>query len=62
MAQPNPRRAFGHRESILDVGHDLELLFPDGCGAVTSMEMGRELREKRIQELRKTNGTLHEVL
>ena len=61
-AKFNPRPAFVQRESIVDLALDLELLFPTGYGAVTSMEMGRGLREKRIQELRETNGTLLEVL
>ena len=61
MAQPNPRRAV-HRNSIDDLANDLKLLFPNGYEPVTSMERGQELREKEIQELRKTNGTLLEVL
>ncbi|KAL9963715.1 hypothetical protein ACROYT_G027249 [Oculina patagonica] len=59
MAQFNPRAGIKRRESIADVAHDLELLFPDGYGTVTSMDRGLELRDKRIQELMKTNGTLH---
>ena len=50
------------KESIADVVHDLELLFPNGYGTVTSMGEGQELRDKEKQELMKANGTLHKVL
>ena len=62
MAHANPRRAFVHRESITDLVHNLELLFPNGHEPFTNTERGEELQEKKIQELRKTNGTLPEVL
>ena len=62
MAQRNPRLDLKRKESIADVVHDLELLFPNGYGTVTSMDEGRELRDKRVQELMKTNGTLPKVL
>ncbi|KAL9963713.1 hypothetical protein ACROYT_G027246 [Oculina patagonica] len=59
MAQFNPRAGIKRSESIADVAHDLELLFPDGYETVTSMARGRELRDKRVQELMETNGSLH---
>ena len=63
MAQFNPqRRHFRREESIADVVHDLELLFLNGCGTVSSMDTGRERRDEKVEELMKTNGTLNEVL
>ena len=56
MAHANPTRAFVHRESITDVVHNLELLFPNGHEPFTNIVRGRELQEKKMQELTKTNA------
>lgn len=47
-------------ESLLEVAQDLELLCVKER-EVTDMERAKELREKRVAELRKTNGTLEKV-
>lgn len=62
MAQGNPRLDLNPEEDISDVVHDLDLLFPDRDARVTSIDMGRELRDKKKKELMKTNGTLQEVV
>ena len=46
-------------ESVLDVVQDLELLCVKE--EVTDMRRAKELREKRVAELRKSNGTLEMV-
>ena len=46
-------------ESILDVVQELELLCVEE--EVTDMGRAKELREKRVAELRKSNGTLEMV-
>ena len=46
-------------ESVLDVAQDLELLCVKD--EVTDMGRAKELREKRVAELRKSNGTLEMV-
>ena len=43
-------------ESIMEVTEDLELLCIEE--EVNDMERAKELHEKRVAELRKTNGTL----
>ena len=46
-------------ESVLDVAQELELLCVKE--KVTDMGRAKELREKRVAELRKSNGTLEMV-
>ena len=46
-------------ESFLDVAEELKLLCVKE--EVTDMERARELRENRVAELRKSNGTLEMV-
>lgn len=59
MAQshPIPQRV----ESITDLTHDLDLLFPNGYGPVCSMVAGTQMRQIRIQELKRTRGTVQQV-
>lgn len=59
MAQshPIPQRV----ESITDLTHDLDLLFPNGYGPVSSMVAGTQMRQIRIQELERTCGTVQQV-
>lgn len=63
MAESKPTADCKRKENIFDIAHDLDLLFPNGFEAETSMEKREllELREERIQALMKTNGTLHKV-
>ena len=46
-------------ESFMEVAEDLELLCIEG--KVNDLERAKELCEKRVAELRKTNGTLEMV-
>ena len=46
-------------KSVLDVAQDLELLCVKE--EVSDMGKAKELREKRVAELRKSNGTLEMV-
>lgn len=59
MAQshPSPQRV----ESITDLTHDLDLLFPNGYGPVSTMVEGTQMREIKIQELKRTCGTVQQV-
>ena len=59
MAQshPSPQRV----ESIADLTHDLDLLFPNGYGPVSSMDAGIQMRQIKIQELKRTCGTVQQV-
>ena len=49
------------KESLSDVSNDLHFLFPTGYDTVSSMEQGAELRDKKIKDLKRTNGTLQKV-
>lgn len=60
MAQSRPKLS-ERVESITDVMHELDLLFPNGYEAVSTGEEAIELRKRKIQELRKDNGTLLKV-
>jgi len=59
MAQSHssPRRV----ESITDLTHDLDLLFPNGYGPVSSMVEGIQMRQTKTQELKRTCGTVQQV-
>ena len=59
MAQshPSPQRV----ESITDLTHDLDLLFPNGYGPVSTMAEGTQMRQIKIEELKRTCGTVQQV-
>lgn len=57
QSHPSPQRV----ESITDLTHDLDLLFPNGYGPVSSMVEGTQMRQIKIQELKRTCGTLPQV-
>jgi len=52
---------YRRRESLKDLAHELDLLFPHGYDGISNMDQGRRLRDEKIKDLRKTNGTLQEV-
>ena len=57
QSHPSPQRV----ESITDLTHDLDLLFPNGYGKVSSMAEGTQMRQIKIQELKRTCGTVQQV-
>lgn len=59
MAQSKPR--LKRKETFSDVSNDLNLLFPNGYDTVSSMEQGTKLRDRKIEDLKRTNGTLQKV-
>ena len=48
-------------ESVMDLTHDLDLLFPNGYGPVSSMVEGIQMRQMKIKELKRTCGTVQQV-
>ena len=48
-------------ESITDLAHDLGLLFPNGCGPVSSIDEGIQKLRTKIEELKRTYGTVQQV-
>ena len=62
MAQrASPRTGRRRRESIVDVVKDLELLRVDTKGYQDTKDSMARARDLRIEELKKSNGTLLEV-
>ena len=59
MAQSHSHRQ--RVESITDLTHDLDLLFPNGYGPVSSIVEGTQMRQTKIQELKRTRGTVQQV-
>ena len=60
MAESRPR--LRRRETLQDQTRDLELLFPNGYGSISDMDQGTKLRDKRIEDLKKANGTFEKVV
>ena len=56
-----PRTGLSHRESIADLVKDLELLRVDTNGYQDTKDSMVRARDLRIEELKKSNGTLLEV-
>ena len=62
MAQrASPRTGLSHRESFVDLVKDLELLRVDNNGHQDTKDSMVRIRDLRIEELEKSNGTLLEV-
>lgn len=57
QSHPSPQRV----ESITDLTHDLDLLFPNGYGPVSTMVEGTKMRQIKVQELKRTCGTVQQV-
>ena len=56
-----PRTGRSHRENIADLVKDLELLHVDSKDYGETKESMAKARDLRIEELKKSNGTLLEV-
>ena len=56
-----PRTGLSHRESIADLVKDLDLLRVDTNGYQDTKDSMVRARDLRIEELKKSNGTLLEV-
>ena len=61
MAQRGPPRRITHKETIVDLANDLQLLRVDSKDYGETMDSMAKARDLRIKELKQKNGTLLEV-